>query len=121
MDFCREFISTEGEIQAGALDTESTGSVDPEEVPWEIRLQLCAWGLFGLFSSFRKVVLFQKEPFYHRTVKEARVRKGVFLLRQCFLKQVMTLLCRNFAAAILRAGTVSESLRMREQGVLNRS
>lgn len=33
---------------------------------------------FGLFSSFQRLVLFQKEPFNRRNMKEARVRKGMF-------------------------------------------
>lgn len=33
---------------------------------------------FGLFSSFQRLVLLQKEPFNHRNMKEARVRKGMF-------------------------------------------
>lgn len=33
---------------------------------------------FGLFSSFQRLVLFQKELFNHRNMKEARVKRVCF-------------------------------------------
>ena len=84
MDFCGEFVSVWGEVQAGALDAEGTGSLDPgniggDNLENQSSVTECLGSFwFGLFSSFQRLVLFQKELFNHRNVQAARVRKGMF-------------------------------------------